>query len=257
MAGGKVRRLKKVVLKRGVIDQKRVIQSKNVVVTEKISLFCNLAARRASKEGMKTTNGAGKGSVGRMKRGDVDEFSRLVGTYTPRMLRLAAGIVRRRDVAEDVVQDALVKAYEHLGSWRGDGSLATWLYRITYTTALDALRRSDRKAFECMHDGSGGLSTASGSEDCMSGQISNTLINSHIDNDAGGESWSDTEENIVRMRRALDSLPPLDRTLIALFYLEERSVRDVAAICGQSEANVKTRLHRARRRLYELLTATQ
>ena len=165
----------------------------------------------------------------RVLRGDMDEFSQLVGEYAPRMLRLALGIVRRRDVAEDVVQDALVKAYERLGSWRGDSALSTWLYRIVYTTALSSLRRSSGRDFFAI-------------------AIEEPAPVAVPDDDP-----EVTEENIARMRRALDELGPLDSTLVNLFYLEERSVRDVAAICGESEANVKTRLHRARVRLRKLM----
>ena len=166
--------------------------------------------------------------VRRVLRGDPDEFSRLVASHAPRMLNLALGIVRRRDAAEDVVQDALVKAYEKLSSWRGDSSLSTWLYRIVYTTAVSSLR------------GRGGFFEAAP-------EVPDTLA----DDDDG--AWQLNEENIARVRRALEELPPLDRTLVNLFYLEEKSVRDVAAICGESEGNVKTRLHRARRRLKKLI----
>jgi RNA polymerase sigma-70 factor (ECF subfamily) len=185
---------------------------------------------------MKTNNEAGSESVRRARHGDAEEFARLAGLHAPRMLSLAVGIVRRRDVAEDVVQDALVKACERIAQWRGESSLSTWLYRITYTTALDALRRSERRPFE-QADALAAEGAAGGSEE--------------------EGDWQTTEDNIARMRRALDELPPLDRTMVALFYLDERSVRDVAAICGRSEANVKTRLHRARRRLHELMKGTK
>ena len=163
-------------------------------------------------------------------RGDVEAFSRMVGEYSPRMMRLALGIVHRRDAAEDVVQDALVKAYERLGSWRGDSALSTWLYRIVYTTAVSSLRRSGRDILD-----SGGGAAAS-----------DTSV------DDGGD-WELTEENIARMQLALECLAPIDRTLVTLFHLEERPVRDVAAICGESESNVKTRLHRARARLRKIM----
>ncbi len=163
----------------------------------------------------------------RVIRGDMDEFSRLIGEYAPRMLRLAIGIVRRQDAAEDVVQDALVKAYEKFGSWRGDSALSTWLYRIVYTTAVSSLR---------------------GRRDFFDSDMA--LCDAPEDDDG---DWEVTEANIARMRLALDELAPLDRTLVTLFYLEDRSVRDVAAICGESESNVKPRLHRARVRLRKLM----
>ncbi len=147
------------------------------------------------------------------------------------MLNLALGIVRQREAAEDVVQDALVKAYEKLGGWRGDSALSTWLYRIVYTTAVSSLR--GQKGF---FDDSGVVETmAANSPD-----------------DEG--DWRATEENIVKMQHALEMLSPLDRTLVNLFYIEDKSVREVAAICSESEGNVKTRLHRARLRLKKLMS---
>jgi RNA polymerase sigma-70 factor (ECF subfamily) len=165
--------------------------------------------------------------VRRVLRGDLEEFSHLVSEYSPRMMNLALGIVRRRDTAEDVVQEALVKAYEKLGSWRGDSALATWLYRIVYTTAVSSLRRRT-DFFETAPS----LPDTTGEED---------------------GDWQITEHNIARMRRALEELGPLDRTMVNLFYLDEHSIKEVAAICGESEANVKTRLHRARARLRKLM----
>jgi RNA polymerase sigma-70 factor (ECF subfamily) len=172
-------------------------------------------------------NPTDKESVRRVLRGDMEQFSLLVGVHSPRMLNLAVGIVGRRDAAEDVVQEAWVKAYEKLSSWRGDSSLSTWLYRIVYTTAVSSLR-GRRDFFATPHE----------------------LPDTFAGDD---DSWQVTEENIARMKRAIEQLPPLDRTLVTLFYLEEKSVRKVAAICGESEGNVKTRLHRARGRLKQIM----
>ncbi len=170
-------------------------------------------------------------SVRRVLRGDLGAFSDLVAQYAPRMLNLAAGIVRRQDAAEDVVQDALVKAYEKLGSWRGDSALSTWLYRIVYTTAISSLRGRRGEFFDD--------------------------FSTQPDTPEDDGDWQMTEDNIARMRRALEMLAPLDCTMVNLFYLEDKSVRDVAAICGESEGNVKTRLHRARGRLRELINGMQ
>lgn len=166
--------------------------------------------------------------VRRVLRGDLECFSGLVGEYAPRMLNLALGIVHRREVAEDIVQDALVKAYEGLGGWRGESSLSSWLYRIVYTTAISSLR---------------GRKDLPDDSDAMLQRLP-----------AGDDGeWEVTGENISKMRRALEMLPPLDRTMVNLFYLEEKPVREVAMICSESEANVKTRLHRARARLRRLI----
>lgn len=172
------------------------------------------------------SNPTDKECVRRVLKGDPESFSLLVRRYSPRMLNLALGIVGGRQAAEDVVQDALVKAYEKLHTWRNDSSLSTWLYRIVYTTAISSLRA--RKVNFSSPDALAGVPD---------------------EDDGGREEWEINEQNIARMRRALEMLPPLDRTLINLFYIEDKPVREIGLICAESQSNVKTRLHRARKRL--------
>jgi RNA polymerase sigma-70 factor (ECF subfamily) len=166
--------------------------------------------------------------VRRILRGDVGQFSRLVSAHGPRMMSLAISMLHRRDVAEDVVQEAFVKAYEKLHTWRGDSALSTWLHRIVYTTAVSSMR------------GPAAMTTT-------------TDLSALNEADDDGD-WTITEDNIAQMRRAVEMLSPHDCTLVTLFYLEERSVRDVATICGESESNIKTRLHRTRARLKKMMT---
>jgi RNA polymerase sigma-70 factor (ECF subfamily) len=184
-----------------------------------------LRGRRKFSDSVTCALSADKERVRRILRGDLEPFSELVRLHSPRMLSLAEGIVRSRSAAEDIVQEAFIKAFEKLATWRGDSSLSTWLYRIVYTTAVSSLRGT--KFF---------LEPPPG------------LTMDEEDGD-----WELTEANIAKMRRALDELPPLDRTLVTLFYMEDKPVREVAAICGLGEANVKTRLHRIRGRLRMLM----
>lgn len=156
----------------------------------------------------------------------MEQFAQIVHEYSPRLVGLATRIVGSREAAEDVVQDALVKAFRKLKSWRGDGSMSTWLYTIVYREAISAVRR--RREF------------------------SRELPDIVFENDETGD-WQITEANIERMQRALEQLPPTDRTLVTLFYMDDKSVRDCALICALSETNVKVRLHRARARLRELM----
>lgn len=72
--------------------------------------------------------------------------------------------------------------------------------------------------------------------------------------DGEEDEWETNEENIAKMRHALDMLPPLDRMLINLFYIDDKPVREISMICSESESNVKTRLHRARKRLRILMS---
>jgi RNA polymerase sigma-70 factor (ECF subfamily) len=82
--------------------------------------------------------------IRRARDGDGDAFGIIVETYRDRLFGLALGIVRNRTAAEDVVQEAFIKAYKNLKGFRGDSSVYTWLYRIAVNTAHNHLRRERR-----------------------------------------------------------------------------------------------------------------
>ena len=130
-------------------------------------------------------------------------------------------LVRDAQRAEDVVQESFIRAYEHLGGFRGASAFATWLYRIAYNRAVG----------ECRRRSFGRIDT----ESC-----------------AVAEEPSDERydgETVARMRRALERLRPEERALVTLFYEEERSVAEIAQIMDLSLSNFKVRLHRLRGRL--------
>ena len=76
--------------------------------------------------------------------GDATAFAELVRHYEPRLRALAYRLLEDRDLTDDVLQDAFVRAFKSLGRFRGDSSLGTWLYRITYNACIDELRRGRR-----------------------------------------------------------------------------------------------------------------
>lgn len=158
----------------------------------------------------------------------MEQFAQIVHEYSPRLVGLATRIVGSREAAEDVVQDALVKAFQRRESWRGEGQLSTWLYAIVYRQAISSIRGKKRLG-----------------------------IMKELPETASDDAWEEeidlTDENIAKMRRALEQLPEVDRALVGLFHIEDKSVRECAAVCGLSEANVKVRLHRARGKLKELM----
>ena len=150
--------------------------------------------------------------VRRVQAGDAEAFGELVNRYSGRIYALALAMVRDAQRAEDVTQETFIRAYEHLGGFRGASAFATWLYRIAYNRAVGECRR---RAYD------------------------------RID----AESCAVDEETVVRMRRALERLRPDERVLVALFYEEERSLAEIAQIMNLTLSNVKVRLHRLRGRL--------
>ncbi len=162
--------------------------------------------------------------------GHTEAFAYFLDRYADATHRLVAGIVGRPEEAEEITQDAFVQAFEHLASFRGDCRFSTWLYRIAYRLAL-------------RHSGHDRHETASPDNEALDN------LPDEFDPAAFGEEEAETDR-VERLRRALDSLPPDERTLIALFYDEERPAAEIAHIMGLSEANVRTRLCRIRKKLF-------
>lgn len=159
--------------------------------------------------------------VRRVQAGDAEAFGRLVNRYSGRIYALAWAVVRDAQQAEDVAQETFIRAYEHIGGFRGASAFSTWLYRIAY----------NRAAGECRRRSFGRIDA----ESCAVAEESSV------------ERFD--EETIVRMRRALERLRPEERALVTLFYEEERSVAEIAQIMDLTQSNVKVRLHRLRERL--------
>lgn len=158
-----------------------------------------------------------------VQNGDCTAFAQIVQRYSGQLYALAVRIVGRSDVAEDVVQEAMVKAYGAIDRFRGGCALSSWLYRITYNCAVSQLRKDSRLPYRS-----------------DAGQLPDVVDDVTADF---------SEARILAMQKAVDSLPFDDRTLIHLFYTDDRSVSDCALIMNLSEGNVKTRLSRIRTRL--------
>lgn len=159
--------------------------------------------------------------VRRVQAGDAEAFGWLVNRYSGRIYALAWAVVRDAQQAEDVAQETFIRAYEHIGGFRGASAFSTWLYRIAY----------NRAAGECRRRSFGRIDA----ESCA------------VAEEPSVERFD--EETIVRMRRALERLRPEERALVTLFYEEERSVAEIAQIMDLTQSNVKVRLHRLRERL--------
>jgi RNA polymerase sigma-70 factor (ECF subfamily) len=142
--------------------------------------------------------------------------------------------------AEDVMQEALLKTYRYVGRIRNPEAFRPWLYR-TVTNACRMKRR--RRVHEPAHL----VSIDAGAVDPQ-GRPTEVADPGKTPDQAALDAWLGR-----RLRRALDELPPPFRLIVMLREMEGLSTRDVAGIMGISEANVKTRLHRARVMLRERL----
>jgi RNA polymerase sigma-70 factor, ECF subfamily len=167
--------------------------------------------------------------VARCRAGDTRAFAALVERYRDRAYGLALRLVRSAPDAEEVAQDAFVRAWRSLADFRGDSSFGTWLYRIVWRRALD------RSAV---------LRTRHGRETEL--EAAPEAVAAHATEKTSAMDWERLTEGLNESQRAA----------VTLFYYEDMSVKDVARVLEMPEGTVKTHLSRARTLLRERLGRT-
>jgi RNA polymerase sigma-70 factor (ECF subfamily) len=176
--------------------------------------------------------------------GDAAAFDAIMKRYDRRLYRVARAIVRNDSEAEDALQEAYMRAFTHLSSFRGQANLATWLTRITLNEARGSLRRR-RPDVEI-----GALDSISDQ-----GEFRVALFPAaHAEADP--EAAAARAEMRRLLERAIDELPEAFRLVFVLRDVEELSTDETASALGLRPETVKTRLHRARRLLRDSLGET-
>jgi RNA polymerase sigma-70 factor (ECF subfamily) len=172
--------------------------------------------------------------------GDVSAFEQLVERYDRKLLRIAEHITRNREDSQDAVQEAFLKAFQHLDSFREDSQFSTWLFRITVNQALMKLRKQ-RTTKEVSLD-----------EDFQS---NGDMLPREV------ADWAPNPEELYRaselrdlLIKSLEGLRPILRIVFVLRDIEGLSGDQTAEVLDLSPSAVKARLWRARLQLRELLS---
>lgn len=165
--------------------------------------------------------------IARVLDGHAEDYGYFLERYGPEVMRLVSRLVPRQEDAEELVQDAFVRAYDRLETFGGRSSFSTWICRIAYTSTVSWLRRRRVKYLSI--------------DDLP------TLPDSIVD------EALDDKTRIDDLRRAISRLKPDEQTLITLFYYDERPLADIAFILDIETGTIATRLHRIRRKLYLLM----
>lgn len=178
--------------------------------------------------------------VEKARAGDRDAFAALVSHYERKVYRLAKHITQNEEDAEDVLQEAFLKAYEHLDGFKGDSKFYTWIVRIAVNESLMKLRKrkSDR--------------SVPLDEPLDTGE--DTLVREIAVWDEDPEQQYSREELGRILDEAVQSLRPAFRTVFVLRDIEELSTEETAEALGISVPAVKSRLLRARLQLREKLS---
>lgn len=176
-----------------------------------------------------------------LARQNVDgAFRVIMQRHNRRLYRIARAVVRNDSEAEDVVQEAYVRAFTNLATFRGEASLSTWLSRIVLNEALGRTRR---------HQPAAELA-----------RVANTLPSQaeiipfpHASPQLDPERTMAQRQIQLLLERAIDGLPDDFRIVLVARVIEEMSVEETAALFGLRTETVKTRLHRARKLLRDAL----
>ena len=177
--------------------------------------------------------------VERAQRGDKRAFELLVEKYQRKLARLVSRLVRDPAEAEDVTQEAFVKAYRALPSFRGDSAFYTWLYRIGINTAKNYLVASGRRA---------PTSTEVDAEEAEGYESADQLRDINTP-----ESLLLSKEIATTVNRAIESLPEELRSAIQLRELEGMSYEEIAKLMDCPIGTVRSRIFRAREAIAERL----
>lgn len=171
--------------------------------------------------------------VRRAQARDADAFRIIMQRHNQRLYRIARGVVRNDAEAEDIVQEAYVRAFTHLGSFRGEASLSTWLSRIVINEALGRLRTRRRRERAVMPF----------RQPAAEAHIIPFPLNSASDDP---ERTMAQRQILQLVEKATDNLPDIYRAVFVARVIEGLSMEETAELLGIRPETVKTRLHRAR-----------
>lgn len=179
-----------------------------------------------------------KHCIERVLKGDANAFEHLVHAYEKTVYNLALRTLGNREDAEDVTQEAFLKAYRSLDSFRGDSKFSVWLYRIVSNLCLDLLRSRQRKPTQSLtvEDDDGETDELEISDDHFSPE---KLLDRKL-----------TRESV---QRGLASLPDDARQILLLRELQGMSYEEIGQTLDLEPGTVKSRIFRARKRLCAFL----
>ncbi|MDF1839439.1 MAG: sigma-70 family RNA polymerase sigma factor [Planctomycetota bacterium] len=178
-----------------------------------------------------------EGLVRRAQLGEEEAFAELVGRHQSRAWRVARGLVRSDEDAQDIAQEAFMRVFRGLERFDFKYAFSTWLYRIVTNLAIDHLRKQR-----------GHVSLSGGGDDDESGNLATDLPD-HRD-----ERPSDaivSREMASEVRGILDGLADHFRTALVLREFEGLSCREIAEVVGATQVTVRWRLHRGRKLFLE------
>ena len=170
--------------------------------------------------------------ITKVLEGDRNAFSYLVDKYKTMVYSLALRLIKDKEEAEEISQDAFIKAYQSLASFKGKAKFSSWLYRIVYNTSISLLRQQSASRVSLDET-----------------NISETLYQESKEN----YDTLSAKERKKYLEKALESLESDEKMFVILYYYEERDLDEIASIAGLTKTNTKVKLFRARKKMLTVL----
>ena len=171
--------------------------------------------------------------ISSVRHGTVRDFRYLIERHSAMAYHTAFSVCRIHEDAQEIMQDAFLKAFNSLGSFQGKSKFSTWLFRIVYYTALNHLEKANH----------------------YKKHIDLNEVNESEYYTAPVQSWKRliNSDRVKYVEKALDRLNAEDRVALTLYYLEEKSQKEITEITGWNLAATKIRIHRGRSKLNHFL----
>ena len=176
--------------------------------------------------------------VRRVQHGDVNAFELLVAAYEKNVFNVALQMLGNREDAQDMAQEAFLKAYSSLNSFRGDSKFSSWLYRIVSNVCLDFKRRQGRRPSSSL---------------TVEDDEGETLELDIADESQSPEALLERKLTREAVRRGLQELPDEQRQILLLREIQGMSYEEIGEAMGLEEGTVKSRIFRARKKLCAFL----
>ena len=170
--------------------------------------------------------------INKVKEGDANSFAILVDNYKDLVFSLALKIMKNREEAEEVSQDTFIKAYRSLHNFKGESKFSTWLYKITYNNCMDRVKKISRS---------------------YNTHTIDEVVENRIESSESVLDSIERNERAQLMKECLSELPEDERTILWMFYYQELSLKEIIDVTSYSEANLKVKLHRARKKLLSIV----
>lgn len=170
--------------------------------------------------------------IERIKKGDHEAFSWIVDKYKDLVYTLCIKMLSSEVDAEEAAQDVFVKVYKSISSFRGSSKFSTWIYRITYNQCISIIRKKV-KMIDMV-------------DELSDGEIDEETLDAL--------ELLKREERSFYIKQAMEALPETDAFVLTLFCYEELSLEEICEVTGQANSNIRIRLHRARKKMYIVLS---